>query len=1031
MRFRIRIVVESGDFMKKQFYGAGYQLWLIATVFVVAFSFPSFLQAQTCNDWKAVVGWQGTYTLASNGTVMHGSTNRFFISETSGATTSMPTQIAGLCNQIGWAGPDLHNTGSVTDSSEVLNACQQGQWFTTDTLTGDSGYPSDTQVYVNATGGTFSLNPISHDYVTHTIYNCDGSQSGQEEWATFPANNWPISFPLPQQVGPLVVNNYHFSAASRYAGYSDIDWTISFNLTPILAGYNALTVTTFGTGTVTSNDGLINCPGICSHYYSPTSQITLTAVPGAGFIFAGWNGSCTGTGPCQVTMSQAQTVNAVFSQPLQFVAVPPCRVVDTRGPNGDFGGPPLQGGTQRNFVVPQGPCGIPTSAQAYSLNITVAPSGHLRYLTVWPTGQSQPVVSTMNSPDGRTKANAAIVSAGTDGAISFYVTDTTNLIVDIDGYFESPTNGTAQFFPLPPCRVIDTRGPNGFFGGPYLSGGVQRDFTVSQSGCVPFFYIVQGIIGHGNAFFSPAVAYPAGDRNRAVVFGDFNGDGKPDLATANEGTSMSVLLGNGGGSFQSPTVYAAGNAPYSIAQGDFNHDGKTDLVVANHDSNNVSVFLGIGDGTFHPAVNYTVGTGPHSVAVADFNGDTKPDLVTANDAQGNVSVLLGNGDGTFQAAVNYTTGGLPYSVAVGDFNGDHKLDLVTANYVGNTVSVLVGNGNGTFQAPVNHSVGSNPSSVAVGDFNQDNKADLAVTNYSSNSVSVLLGNGNGTFQAPTNYTTGQNPTSVVIGEVSSIYGDLVVTNNTFFGQVNIFENVGNGTFLAPVNIDAGTFPRSTALGDLDGDGLLDIAVATEGAANHLPAAYSFNVTVVPHNGHTLGYLTVWPQDEPQPLVSTLNNPTATTVANAAIVPGGDSGNLSVYPSADTDLIVDINGYFSAPAGTGLALYPFPPCRSFDSRNNNGQPFRGEKTVSVVASPCAPPTVARSYVLNATVVPQAGLGYLTLWPDGQTQPLVSTLNAPDGLVTSNMAILPTTNGSIDAYASALTQLLLDISGYFAP
>ena len=1016
--------------MKKRNFAASSRLRLIATVFVVTLSFPSFLNAQTCDDWKAVVGWQGTYTLTSNGLVTHGSTNRFFISETSGATVNVSGG-GGQCDQLTWTGPDLNNTGSVNDSTQILNACVQGQWFTSDTLSGNSGYPSSTELFINATGGTFTFNPIPHDWVTHTIYNCTGQQSGDEQWATAPGDNWPQIFPLPQQVGPLVINNYHFSAASRYAGYQDIDWSISLNLVPILAGYNQLTVTTFGTGTVTSTDNVINCPGVCSHYYSPDSQVTLNAVPGVGYIFAGWNGACSGTGSCQVTMSQAQTVNAVFSQPLQFVAVTPCRLVDTRGPDGQFGGPVLQGGTQRSFALPQGGCAIPNSAQAYSLNVTVAPLGRLRYLTVWPTGENQPVVSTMNSPDGRTKANAAIVPAGTDGAISFYVTDTTNLIVDIDGYFEAARNGTSQFFPLPPCRVIDTRGPNGFFGGPYLTGRVQRDFQVSQNGCVPFFDIVQGIMTLGPVNFAPAVAYPAGDRNRAVVVGDFNGDGKTDLATANENTGISVMLGNGGGSFQAPVQYAAGSAPYSIAQGDFNHDGKTDLVVANHDSNNVSVFLGNGDGTFHAAVNYGTGTNPQSVVVADLNGDGKADLATANFATGNVSVLLGNGDGSFQAAANYSTGGLPYSLAVADFNGDHKLDLVTANYVGNTVSILLGNGDGSFQAPVNYTVGTNPGSVAVGDFNQDGKADLAVANSGSNTISVLRGNGNGSFQAPTTLNTGQDPTSVVVGEVSSIYGDLVVTTDTFFGQVSIFESNGDGTFLDPVNVDAGTSPISTALGDLDGDGFLDIAVATEGAANHVPTAYSFNVTAVPHNGQTLGYLTVWPKGQPQPLVSTLNNPTGTTVANAAIVPGGASGDISVYPSADTDLIVDINGYFSPPAGTGLALYPFPPCRAYDSRNNNGQPFRGERTVSMITSPCAPPTVARSYVLNATVVPQAGLGYLTLWPDGETMPLVSTLNAPDGFITSNMAILPTANGSIDAYASALTQLLLDISGYFAP
>ena len=98
---------------------------------------------------------------------------------------------------------------------------------------------------------------------------------------------------------------------------------------------------------------------------------------------------------------------------------------------------------------------------------------------------------------------------------------------------------------------------------------------------------------------------------------------------------------------------------------------------------------------------------------------------------------------------------------------------------------------------------------------------------------------------------------------------------------------------------------------------------------------------------------------------------------------------------------------------------------------NGQPFVGELTVDVVDSVCAPPNTAQAYVFNATVVPSGPLGYLTLWPDGEEQPGVSTLNSMDGAITSNMAIVPTINGNIDAYASNLTQLVLDISSYFAP
>jgi hypothetical protein len=314
--------------------------------------------------------------------------------------------------------------------------------------------------------------------------------------------------------------------------------------------------------------------------------------------------------------------------------------------------------------------------------------GQLRYLTVWPAGLAQPLTSTMNSRDGRTKAAAVIVQTGNNDAISIYASDSTNVVLDINGYFTAPSDQTYQFYPIMPCRVIDTRNADSDLGGPPLAGGVQRSFPVTESSCIP----------------------------RGV----------------------------------------------------------------------------------------------------------------------------------------------------------------------------------------------------------------------------------------------------------------------------------------------------------------DIQ------------AYSFNFTVVSYPpGDPMGYLTVWPEGQPQPTVSTLNNHTGTTVANAAIVPVGQDGGISVYASESTQLVVDINGYFAAPASGGLSLYSAPPCRIIDTRNNNGQPFQGQLTVNVAGSPCAPSSSAQAYVLNATVVPPGPMHYLTLWPDPDQQPNVSTLNAIDGYTTSNMAIVPNTNGSTDAFASDPTQLILDISRYFAP
>ncbi len=377
----------------------------------------------------------------------------------------------------------------------------------------------------------------------------------------------------------------------------------------------------------------------------------------------------------------------VVSIALQFVPVTSCRIADTRNPNGPFGGPKLAAGGARSFVIPSSVCGIPSTAAAYSLNVTVVPDAQLGYLTIWPTGGTPPLVSTLNS-DGRVKANAAIVPAGNNGAVSVFATDSTQVVLDINGYFEpgGSSGSDLQFYPVTPCRIADTRARTGPFGAPFLSGGAAgRTFPITSASC---------------------------------------------------------------------------NVP---------------------------------------------------------------------------------------------------------------------------------------------------------------------------------------------------------------------------------------------------------------------------AAAH---AYSLNFTAAPHG--RLGFLTVWPAGQSQPLVSTLNASTGAVTANAAIVPAGSGGGIQVYASDDTDVVIDINGYLAPPGSGGVSFYNLTPCRVVDTRNPPGsQPFDGKIAVNVVSSGCGAPVNARAHVLNATVVPPGSLGFLTLWPDGQAQPLVSTLNALDGAITSNMAIVPTTNGSIDAFGSNPTQLVLDISGYFAP
>lgn len=194
-------------------------------------------------------------------------------------------------------------------------------------------------------------------------------------------------------------------------------------------------------------------------------------------------------------------------------------------------------------------------------------------------------------------------------------------------------------------------------------------------------------------------------------------------------------------------------------------------------------------------------------------------------------------------------------------------------------------------------------------------------------------------------------------------------------------------------------------------------------------AYSLNVTAVPRE--PLSYLTVWPTGQTQPTVSTLNSFGGQVVANAAIVPAGANGAIRLFATGATDLVIDINGYFSSAASNGLLFHPITPCRPVDTREQppileNG----GSRSFALTAGPCALPAAA-AYSLNATVVPEGTLQYLTLWPTGAAQPLVSTLNSFEGQVVANAAIVPSgTANQVSAYVAGRTHLILDANGYFS-
>jgi YVTN family beta-propeller protein len=329
------------------------------------------------------------------------------------------------------------------------------------------------------------------NFMVNTVTVIDGATGAT---TTVPVGSYPRAVAVNPLTNKIYVANYGGSTGTVTVidGSNNSTTAVPAGLYPNAVAINLVTneiyVVNAGDGTVTVIDGESNSTTTISVGSSPDLVAVDPATNKTYISNHLWVGKVTmidGTSGStnEVTVGQRDphalavdpTLNRIYvanlysntvsviagaksSLALQFVPIIPCRLVDTRLAHGPFGGPALGGGTFRDFVIPDNDtCGIRPNAAAYSLNVTVVPSRPLRYLMVWPTGEDQPAVSTLNS-DGRVKANAAIVPAGAGGAVRVYVTDTTDLVLDIAGYFVAAPNPSAYaFFPLTPCRVADTR----------------------------------------------------------------------------------------------------------------------------------------------------------------------------------------------------------------------------------------------------------------------------------------------------------------------------------------------------------------------------------------------------------------------------------------------------------------------------------------------------------------------------------------------------------------------------------------------
>lgn len=354
------------------------------------------------------------------------------------------------------------------------------------------------------------------------------------------------------------------------------------------------------------------------------------------------------------------------------------------------------------------------------------------------------------------------------------------------------------------------------------------DDSKSGTGTGLFTYRTSAV---GFATGSP-VNYATGNFPRRIITADFNGDGKLDLASANQvGNNVTLKLGAGDGTFPNATSVNIPNGGGAttlndLVAGDWNGDNKMDLAVANG-TTNVTVFINMGASFTTTVVNTGISGG--AITAGDINGDNKIDLIVGGNST-NIVPLINNG-GTFTMGTLKAAPGTNGRVALADMNGDGKLDLITANQSTNNVSVFLGAGNGTFGNATSQNVGTTPTGMAVLDVNGDKKMDVVTGNNMGMNVSVLIGDGAGGIAAAVNTTLGTNRPEIIAAADMNNDGLIdIVTANAPTNNTSYLQGMGaTGTqFAAPVVNAMGTTPAGVVIGDFNADGLKDVAFAAAG-----------------------------------------------------------------------------------------------------------------------------------------------------------------------------------------------------------
>ncbi|MBI3817680.1 MAG: VCBS repeat-containing protein [Planctomycetes bacterium] len=555
-----------------------------------------------------------------------------------------------------------------------------------------------------------------------------------------------------------------------------------------------------------------------------------------------------------------------------------------------------------------------------------------------------------------------------------------------------------------------------------FNGDGKIDFITNNNGSAN----IAIRLGDGAGKFAAPAFFPTANFPVWLDVADVNNDGFADGVTCNSDSAggIAAVLGNGAGGFGAPVLSAMTWNPRAIALGDFNNDGKADAIVITLTTNYV-IATGNGLGGF-ASQTIAAPNAYYDVSLGDWNGDGNLDAAMASHTSNLISIFAGGGNGTLTIA--QTLAGLQQVLYVtkGDLNGDGKTDLAASVTFTGTLATFLNNGSGTFTLHGSYAAGYDPRGIALGDLNHDQIPDAVVANASTNNAAVLLGDGAGGFGVVRLIQVGGGPITASIADADNDNNPDLFTCNASPGSVSVRAGNGAGTFAGSINF-ASNGPSAQALAaDLNRDGHLDMIIISSTASQGVTArlgdgAGNFgNIITSPETGY--GAIGDFNGDSFPDLVLAKSNPGKVSV-RAGNGAGAFGGSLDLtVPLVSTAMLVDVDldGKLDIVAGSPQLFSQY--IYTFTGNGSGG--FAGP----IITSTSAPMNYLSSGDMNNDGIPDVvsadNTAISCLFGDGAGSFPTAVLNTTFG--TGTASCVPSIadadfDGNLDAAIGAQTSL----------